>query len=157
MNLDNYGYFITWTTYGTWLPGDSRGWRKNGYRPMEPQPLLEDWCRARMLQSPVILDSVHRSKIEAVCRDHAKRRSWNLIAMNARSNHVHVVVQAPNHSPQIVRDQLKANATRVLREPPEAIIQQKLWTRGGDCELIRTETDLEQIVAYVIEGQDSKI
>ena len=24
-------YFLTWTTYGTWLPGDGRGWvEKNG-------------------------------------------------------------------------------------------------------------------------------
>ncbi len=24
---DMVGVFITWTTYGTWLPGDARGWR----------------------------------------------------------------------------------------------------------------------------------
>ena len=23
-------YFITWTTYGTWLPGDERGWSRKG-------------------------------------------------------------------------------------------------------------------------------
>ena len=21
-------YFLTWTTYGTWLPGDERGWSR---------------------------------------------------------------------------------------------------------------------------------
>ena len=27
-------YFLTWTTYGTWLPGDERGWvkRKRGFQ-----------------------------------------------------------------------------------------------------------------------------
>ena len=23
-------YFLTWTTYGTWLPGDERGWNRKG-------------------------------------------------------------------------------------------------------------------------------
>ncbi len=24
------GYMLTWTTYGSWLQGDERGWRKDG-------------------------------------------------------------------------------------------------------------------------------
>ena len=47
-------YFITWTTYGTWLPGDARGWRKRqaGYR--ISQPLLEGWCRESMKGDTVL-------------------------------------------------------------------------------------------------------
>jgi hypothetical protein len=26
MHGDPIGYFLTWVTYGTWLPGDARGW-----------------------------------------------------------------------------------------------------------------------------------
>lgn len=26
MNDDPIAYFLTWVTYGTWLPGDERGW-----------------------------------------------------------------------------------------------------------------------------------
>ncbi len=26
MNDEPLGYFLTWVTYGTWLPGDERGW-----------------------------------------------------------------------------------------------------------------------------------
>jgi REP element-mobilizing transposase RayT len=123
---------------------------------MDPQPLLEDWCREQMLYPPIELSALQRSKIETVCRVHAQFRSWNLLAINARSNHVHIVVFAPKYKPQAVRDQFKANATRVLRMPPESITQAKIWTRGGDCEWIRTEKDLEQIVTYVIDGQDRK-
>jgi hypothetical protein len=43
-------YFITWTTYGTWLPGDTRGWRKTKQGDQPPQPLLEAWCRNRMTE-----------------------------------------------------------------------------------------------------------
>ncbi|NOY30008.1 MAG: hypothetical protein GXP28_07455, partial [Planctomycetes bacterium] len=46
---------ITWTTYGTWLPGDSRGWRRQTTGHQLPQPLLEQWCRAQMSGEVVLL------------------------------------------------------------------------------------------------------
>jgi hypothetical protein len=35
---DPLAYFLTWTTYGTWLPGDERGWveRPGQFRPPTP-------------------------------------------------------------------------------------------------------------------------
>lgn len=41
---DPLTYFITWTTYGTWLPGDVRGWRKTNAGPQLPR--LGLWQRA---------------------------------------------------------------------------------------------------------------
>jgi hypothetical protein len=80
--------FITWTTYGTWLPGDRRGWRnrKRGFQ--FPQPLLEDWCRERMKESPILLTSTQQTKVEQVVRDHAQLRHWTIHAISVRSNHV---------------------------------------------------------------------
>ena len=147
-------YFITWTTYGSWLPGDWRGWRKAGEGSKTPQPLLEDWCRDQMVGEPIVLNIGHREKVEAVCRQHATIRQWSILAINVRSNHVHVVVSACSHKPQTVRDQLKANATRVLRQEPDAILAGKVWTRGGDCELIDNYDDLQRVLEYVVEEQD---
>jgi REP element-mobilizing transposase RayT len=146
-------YFITWTTYGSWLPGDSRGWRKKKKGDQPPQPLLEDWCRGRMSESAVVLNATQRGKVESVCREHARIRNWALHAVNARSNHVHLVVTA-DKAPQLVRDQFKANATRVLRQEPDAITHDKIWTRGGDCDVVDGEDDLERVVEYVMEAQD---
>lgn len=154
MQSDYLAYFITWTTYGTWLPGDRRGWRKTGEGAKTPQPLLEDWCRDRMLGDHIVLNKLQREKVEAVCREHAAIRQWAILAINARSNHVHVVVSACSHTAQVVRDQFKANATRVLRQGPDAICADKVWTRGGDCELIDNDDDLQQVIEYVVDGQD---
>ncbi len=54
-------YYITWTTYGNWIPGDARGWRRKlanrqsqNQPPLDtnggylPQPKLEAWCRDPM-------------------------------------------------------------------------------------------------------------
>ena len=146
-------YFITWTTYGTWLPGDARGWRntKKGNQP--PQPLLAAWCRNRMTETPVLLNEAQRGKVEAVCRKHAEIRGWILHAVNARSNHVHLAVTA-DKKPEAVRDQFKANATRVLRQEPDAVTNENVWTRGGDCEVVDGEDNLARVVEYIMEAQD---
>lgn len=152
---DPVTYFITWTTYGTWLPGDARGWRKSTGGPQLPRPRLEEWCRSRMTENAVLLKSDQRLRVEAVFRKHAAIRGWVLHAVSVRSNHVHLVVTA-NKPPELVRDQFKAYATRVLRQPPGAIEQEKIWARGGDGEIIDGDTNLEQVVQYVIEAQDRK-
>ncbi len=146
-------YFITWTTYGTWLPGDHRGWRKRnqGYQP--PQPLLEDWVRGRLTEKPVLLNTIQRKKVEDVCCDHANMRGWVIHAVSARSNHVHIAVTA-DVGPQKVRDQFKANATRILRQNPDPITNERVWTKGGDCEIIDGEDELERVILYINEAQD---
>ena len=150
---DAITYFITWTTYGTWLPGDARGWRKTGNGNMLPQPRLAEWCRNRLSEQPVVLTLAQRLKVETVCQAHAGIRGWILHAVQARSNHVHLVVTA-DKAPKTVRDQFKANATRVLREAPDAITNKTVWTQGGDCEVIDGEENLERVVQYVLEAQD---
>ena len=145
--------FITWTTYGAWLPGDGRGWRKWKAGEQQPRPLLEAWCRDRMKEEPVVLNTSQREKVEEVCRHHADVRGWQLHAVSARSNHVHIAVTA-DAAPDKVRDQFKANATRVLRQSPEPITNEKVWTRGGDVEIIDGDDALEHVVLHITEAQE---
>ena len=149
---DHDTYFMTWTTYGTWLPGDVRGWRKRGKGNVLPQPLLEQWSREQMKGAVVLLGDHDRETVEDACRKHCDFRGWELLAVSARTNHVHVVVVS-NESPQKVRDQLKANATRCLRQQNQPLNVVRTWTRGGDCEFVKDE-DIETVVQYVTEAQD---
>ena len=151
-----FTYFITWTTYGTWVPGDRRGWRKINKGDQPPQPFLERWSRNRMKERSVLLNSAQRNKVETVCHEHAQKRGWLIHAISARSNHIHVAVTA-NSEPKKVRDQFKANATRVLRQNPDPVPNTKIWTRGGDIEVLDGKEDsLERIVLYINEAQDRK-
>ncbi len=150
---DPMTYFITWTTYGTGLPGDQRGWRKWNAGDQLPQPLLEDWCRNRMKEKPVLLNNHQRQKVKTLCERHAEIRGWVLHAVCARSNHVHLAVTA-DAPPKKVRDQFKANATRVLRQPSDAMTHKKIWTRGGDTEIIDGDANLERVISYVTEAQN---
>ncbi len=146
---------ITWTTYGTWLPGDLRGWRKRPGGEQLPRPLLESWCREQLTGDVVLLSTHDREVVEDACREHCEFRGWHLFAVIARSNHVHAVVAA-DETPQIVRDQLKANCTRRLRTQETPLVARRTWTRGGDCSILDTEDEIESAIVYVNVAQDRK-
>ena len=145
---DNIAAFITWTTYGTWLPGDARGWRKRKAGNQLPRPFLADWSKKQMKGEAVLLNQHDRITVEDACRKHCEHRQWHLFAVNARTNHVHAVV-ATDKSPQKARDQLKANCTHALRNQTRPLAVEKTWTTGGDCEIL----DIEAAVLYVLEAQ----
>jgi hypothetical protein len=86
-------YHITWTTYGTWLPGDARAWVQWGEWGIKPpDPERECAARQRRAESAVVLSEDRRALVEQTIRDHCRVRGWLLHAVNARTNHVHVVV-----------------------------------------------------------------
>ena len=155
MSTETYAYFLTWTTYGTWLPGDTRGWRKKGAGPQVPRPLLERWCCQQMTGDTVLLALNDRDTVERACQEHCDVRGWTLLAASARTNHVHVVVLA-DAPPKKVRDQLKANCTRCLRSQAEPLSVEKTWTKGGDIEVLDLDDQLQAAVHYVTETQDRK-
>jgi hypothetical protein len=66
---------------------------------------------------------------------------------------VHVVLSA-DQPPTKVRDQLKANSTRRLRTQTVPLYVPQTWSRGGDCEVLDSEDDIELAVVYVTEAQD---
>jgi len=84
----------------------------------------------------------------------AEVRGWELWVANARTNHVHVVVTATQHLGKRVRDQMKANCTRTLRQAFEIFVDRPVWTTGGDVECLNTEDDLEQAILYAGDAQD---
>jgi REP element-mobilizing transposase RayT len=151
---DPIAYFITWTVYGTHLQGDLRGWRRRRKGNQLPQPLLEEWRRERLKHEVIRLTEEQRAIVEEQCQRHCDHRGWRLWEVNARSNHVHAVVTADGVSGKTVRDQLKANGTRALRERWAVFCDRPVWTFGGDWVCINSDDELEEVCAYVREAQD---
>ena len=89
-------YFITWTTYGTWVPGDQRGsWHRGQYK--SPNELFRQMAVAEMKETAFTLSKEDRAIVEETVTKHCEIRSWKLHTVRARSNHVHVVVTAPGY------------------------------------------------------------
>ena len=151
---DPLAYFITWTVYGTFLQGDSRWWRAKRKGSQQPEPLLEQWHRDRLKHDVVLLTEQHRGAVAHEIARLSEYRDWKLWSANPRTNHVHVVVSAPEHSGKQVRDQMKANCTRVLRDLDAQFVDRPIWTTGGDWKCINCEDDLGQAIVYAGEAQD---
>ena len=160
-NIGNVlAYFLTWTTYGTWLPGDKRGWIKYAHAGVQsPSWKLEEEVRERMVESSVLLSDKQRNLIEKTIQRHCGIRRWHLHATNARTNHVHVVITS-NRNPEDTMNQLKAYCSRALSDDAGLIEKvahkagrRRWFTEGGDKELIHDEDHLRSVIRYVLEGQ----
>jgi REP element-mobilizing transposase RayT len=151
-------YLITWTTYGTWLPGDERGWVKSGDYGIKPPDAARHGAAAiSMATAEVRLTPSQRSLVEETVRADCLIRRWTLHAANARSNHVHVVVRA-DVTPETVLSQLKAWCARRLSEQAGLTGRSKnglkrWWTEHGSTKWINNEEYFRNAVRYVSEGQ----
>lgn len=160
MTDDPIAFFLTWTCYGTWLPGDERGWTKWHQGDQLAQPLLEAWCRDKMSETAIVLGSEQRAAVEVVVKDHCKRRSWPLHAVSCRTNHCHVVVSARGYSGEQVRDQLKSWCKRRLkqlqlqRSGVSAKLRERWWTRNGSVRYLFDEDSLVAAVGYTLDAQE---
>jgi len=159
-------YFLTWPTYGTWLPGDERGWVQYRRGMRLPDPILKREAAARMTEDACCLNAEQRRLVETTIADHCRVRGWTLYAVNCRSNHVHVVVAA-NRDPKEVREQFKAWCTRRLKareqesrhglSAPAEIdetIRENWWAERGSAIYINDEEGLEAVIHYVLDEQD---
>jgi REP element-mobilizing transposase RayT len=156
MSTSPLGLFITWTVYGTFLPGDWRGWKHRSAGPVLARPLLESWHRDRLNHDVTNVDESMQSVAETAIQEICGVRSWPLWATSVRTNHVHVVVTAADYKPTLVRDQLKAKATMELRRAFPIWKGRQVWTEKGDIEFLDSETEIQQCAVYVSEAQDRK-
>ena len=146
-------YFLTWTTYGTWLHGDERGWvNVHIARCVDDYGIRSDglvaYSRHVMKWPEMRLSPEQRSCVEAAVRSVCEYRSWELKEINCRSNHVHVVVRAVGIASQSLMKQFKAYATRALRQH-WVELQQDIWTRDGSTRYLNSEESLAAAIEYV--------
>ncbi len=145
-------YFITWTCYGTWLPGDERGWNDwhQGWKSSDPK--MVEYAQSIMTEEAVALTPAQRLVVASTIDEHCKIREWHIWASNCRTNHVHSVITANGYEGAIVRDQLKAWCTRKLKARSN-IIKKNWWTEGGFVKKIYTEDDLAAAIQYTNDAQ----
>ena len=142
-------YLLTWTTYGTWLPGDSRGWVDRHHKAAgDPDPQREAAARRAMDEEAVTLDQRLREVARAAIEDSATRRGWFVHALEVRSNHVHVIVSAHQVPPGRIMGTLKGYASQALNAAgPSPRV--RWWTRDGSKRKLPTDEALAHAVHYV--------
>ena len=121
-------YTITWTTYGTWLQGDERGYVKNG-QIFPPNQSLEDSNNQNLSKEPVRLSDTHRQIVQNAILEKAKQLNQKIYALFVSSNHVHIVAEYIPMPIGLVTRHYKSSAQVVLRK---AGLSGRIWTKGFD-------------------------
>ena len=86
------GYLITWTTYGTWLQGDERGYVKDG-KVYPADKVLNEANKRLQSQNAVGLSMVQRKLVHDAIMNEATIYNQHLFALAVQSNHVHLVAE----------------------------------------------------------------
>ncbi|WP_390621695.1 transposase [Mariniblastus fucicola] len=145
-------YFLSWTTYGTWLPGDERGWNRKGEHESLPSNMArEESAIGDLNEPPFLLTPTDRSLVETTIRKHCEIRGWKLHAVNVRSNHAHVVVIDPQTRPETTVAQFKSWCTRKLK--PNHPDRKRFWTEGASTRWINEDAGLASAIEYTLEAQ----
>ena len=152
---DPIAFFLTISTYGTWLPGDERGWVEYQHGWKLPCPPLELEARAKMSEDACVMTPIQRNIVESQLIETCNHRNWVLHARNCRCNHMHSVVGAYDTPPKKVRQDLKAWCTRRLKKESNSD-RENWWAERGSIRWVFTEEGLDRVIAYVNEAQDRK-
>lgn len=156
------GYFISFRCYGTWLHGDDRGsvnrrsFNVFGTPKIPSNPSLERSDKGSLKNPAIIFDAKQRAAVESAIREVCAVRGWILIAINVRTNHVHIVVAA-GCTPELVMNSFKSYATRRLRRNGLVAADVKVWSRHGSTRYLWTEGHVEMAVNYVVSGQGGEL
>ena len=153
-------WLITFRCYGTWLPGDRRGYIEHtpgrGTYLAPPRDRLAAWAERQLQHPPHVLDAPSRAVVEAAVREECRHAGWVLLAVQARTNHVHLALSG-NGTPDRMMNALKARATRRLRDAKLLDCDTRPWARHGSTVPLRTQESLERACRYVLERQGAPL
>jgi REP element-mobilizing transposase RayT len=159
-------WLLTWTTYGSWLPGDRRGSVTRmrevpGPRRLHnipgtpydgPLPELESVAQAALNGSPIFLTLPQAERITTQFRETAAYRGWRLLASAVMRNHVHLVVVANEEvtSADLLRT-FKSYASRALNAAWARPAGGRWWTTSASRRSLKDARAVEAAVKYVRE------
>jgi REP element-mobilizing transposase RayT len=155
-------YLITFRCYGTWLHGDERGSIDRFHNKFETSYIEADkiWHQfneKRLKSNPVILSSKQRELVEEAVREVCDYRNWTLFAVNARTNHVHVVVSTSGIKSERALNSFKSYATRKMRENNCWNFSHSPWADKGSRRRLWNERSIALAIDYVINGQGGEL
>jgi len=167
MHCDRY-WFLTWTTYGTWLPGHQRGFvsdvkRDDGTTVRHNVPgteydadLPELTAHAESLLKSA---SVRLSKVQAELLldqflETADVRQWTLFAVSIMANHCHMVVGVPGDpDPEKLLGDFKSYGSRKLNQTGHTVPYDKRWTKSGSKRKLPDNQAVLNAIQYTIDQE----
>jgi REP element-mobilizing transposase RayT len=149
------GYMLIWTTYGSWLQGDNRGYVKDG-KILEKNDSLRKENIKRLKTGMVQLTHQEQKIVREAILNKAQTLGQKIYSMAVCSNHVHIVAERISESIEMVVSHYK-NAARIVSHYKNAArialrangFVGKVWTRGFDKRFCFNRQQLKSRIEYV--------
>ena len=161
--FDRY-WLLTSTTYGTWLPGDERGFVSPIEIGVGPQirqntpgtpydadmPGYERSAAAALKCPPIYFSVAQARAILAQLHETTNHRGWRLCATAVMANHMHIVVGVPGDpEPAALLRDYKAYASRTLNNNWSKPESGTWWTESGSKRKLPDDDAVVAAVRYV--------
>jgi REP element-mobilizing transposase RayT len=140
------GYMITWTTYGSWVQGDKRGFVKRG-KILDGNAGLERANKSIQKYEKVKLTHGQRKVVEECILKSAHEIGQKVCAIAVCSNHVHVVAECCKKSIEAAASLYKTKSMAAVCR--QYAIKQRIWSTGFDKRFCFSREDLDHKIAYV--------
>ena len=135
---------VTWTTYGSWLPGDKRGYVQNG-RVLEGNKSICKACE-KLLKYPAIkMNQSEKEIVRAAILKEAERINQKIETLAVCTNHIHIAARPGAKSIERTVCMYKSAATRALRNWRKGPV----WTKSFDKRFCFSEADLASRIKYI--------
>ena len=105
-----------------------------------------------MNQARYTLDEPRRKVVVEAIQEVCQHRDWNLVALHARSTHVHAVVEARVDPERILVDFTRYASRRLTRMGFDAR-GRKRWARHGSTRWLKNPEQVSAAVRYVVDEQ----
>ena len=139
------GYMVTWTTYGTWLQGDKRGYVRDG-KIFGQNPRLEQRNKKNQTGNIIKLTNKQQNIVRKAILEEARKMGQQVFAIAVCSNHIHIVVGYSGDGIETSVKHYKNSSMVALRK--DGLVG-RVWTRGYDKRFCFDEKSLKNRIDYV--------
>lgn len=163
--IPDRNWLLTWTTYGTWLPGDERGFVSNvddgasakqvrhnipGTPYDKDMADLMTAATARTVGDPVRLNKRQAEALLLQFNETANYRGWLLRAIAIMTHHCHIVagVVGDPEPGGLLRD-FKSYGSRALSRLSEKPESGRWWTESGSKRKLPDDDAILASIRYV--------
>lgn len=150
-------FHVTFATYGSWLPGDPRGFRTKKHRyhvdgdyksppPGGKYDELHARNRTRLRRPPVTLSHAQRQVAGAALLEMLRTQAATVVVVGVGGQHVHVVAKLPADAAKLMIGRAKKHAWFVLRAKGHV---GRAWAAGCRALPVRDRAHQLEAIKYV--------
>jgi hypothetical protein len=133
--------FVTTTSYGTWLPGELRGYVRNG-EILPGDPKLLELSRQQLKAAPVFFSRMERHQLFASLTVACSEFQYRLSDVAIEAWHLHwIMFHGEDHVEKVVG--------RLKTRMRQSLNRGRIWTKGYCAEPLFDDLAIEQSQEYV--------